>query len=302
MRDPAAAARDNIKEPPPPPGGWIETRLGPFAPPLDPRTHCFLARQGIFDKMGEIHGYELLFRLGSDNRFTGDSNAATRTMVGNWLLHGFEELTGGSPSFLNCTREALVEGLVTLLPSSWTVLEVLETVEPDEEVMNACRRIKQIGYGIALDDFQFSKKMARLVELADYIKIDFRLPESERRQTLRQLEGSGAKLVAEKVETVEELKIAFEEGFDLFQGYFFGRPTVFSKRKTTVDPAYYRRRRTVPGMGRIRWNSFIGRVSESVRRMSFTVERVMEPLQLRKETNDLLLGIPKQESQMAKSS
>jgi EAL domain len=301
MRDPAAAARDSIRQPPPQ-GGWIETRLGSSAPPLDPRTHCFLARQGIFDKMGEIHGYELLFRLGCDNHFTGDSDAATRTMVSNWLLHGFEELTGGSPSFLNCTREALVEGLVTLLPSSWTVLEVLETVEPDEEVMNACRRVKQIGYGIALDDFQFSKKMARLVELADYIKIDFRLPERERRQTLRQLEGSGAKLVAEKVETVEELKIAFEEGFELFQGYFFGRPTVFSKRKAAVDSQYYRRRLTVPEMGRIRWNSFVGCVNESVRRMSFAVERVMAPLQLRKETNDLLLRIPKEKSLMAKSS
>jgi EAL and modified HD-GYP domain-containing signal transduction protein len=240
MHDSDAVAKSSIKKSNPP-GEWSETPLGPFAASLDPNTHRFLARQAIFDRRGEVHGYELLFRLGSDNHFAGDSDAATRTMVDNWLLHGFDELTGGSPSFVNCTREALVEGLVTLLPSSWAVLELLETVEPDEEVVSACRRMKRLGYGIALDDFQFSKKMERLVELADYVKIDFRLPESLRRTTLRQLEGCGVKLLAEKVETKDELKIAFGEGFELFQGYFFGRPTVFSKRKTPAEAGYYRR-------------------------------------------------------------
>src|SRR5438105_6063979 len=172
-------------------GDWIETQVKPSAPSLDPNGHHFLARQAIFNQIGHIYGYELLFRLGPHNHFTGDLDVATRTMVDNWLLHGFEGLTGYFPFFLNCTREALVKGLVTLLPKTRTVLELVETVEPDEEVVSACRRLKQIGYGIALDDFQFSKKIEPLVELADYVKIDFRLPESQRRETLRQLEGSG---------------------------------------------------------------------------------------------------------------
>jgi EAL and modified HD-GYP domain-containing signal transduction protein len=82
--------------------------------------------------------------------------------------------------------------------------------------------------------------MEPLVELADYIKIDFQLPRSHRRKTLRQLEGNGVKLVAEKVETVEEVKIAFEEGFELFQGYFFGRPKIFSRCKTPADATHDR--------------------------------------------------------------
>lgn len=222
-------------------GDWIETQLDPSAPLLDPDKHHFLARQGIFNQMGEVYGYELLSRRGSDNHFTGDSDAATRTMVDNWLLDGFENLTGGFPSFLNCTREALVKGLVTLLPKTRTVVELLETVEPDEDVVNACRRLKRMGYGVALDDFQFTKKMEPLVELADYIKIDFRVPTGHRRETLRLLEGSGVTLVAEKIETEEELKIAFGEGFELFQGYLFGSPSIFAKRKTSADAMNYSR-------------------------------------------------------------
>jgi EAL and modified HD-GYP domain-containing signal transduction protein len=220
---------------------WTETPLDPAAPSLDPNQYLFLARQAIFDPMGEIYGYELLFRSGSDNYFTGDSDTATQAMVENWLLHGFEGLRGPFPFFLNCTGEALVKGLVTLLPRTRTVLELLETVEPSEEVVSACRRLKRIGYGIALDDFQFSKEMEPLVELADYVKIDFRLSDKQRKKTLRQLKGSGVKLVAEKVETEEELRTAFDEGFDLFQGYFLACPGIFSKRKTPVDTTRYLR-------------------------------------------------------------
>ena len=218
---------------------WTETHLDPAASFLDPDQYRFLARQAIFDQMGELYGYELLFRSGSNNHFTGNTETATQTIVENWLLHGFERWMGLFPFFLNCTGEALTKGLATLLPEKRTVLELLETVEPSEEVVNSCKRLKRIGYSIALDDFQFSSKMEPLVELADYVKIDFRLSRKQRRKTLHQLEGSRAKLVAEKVETEEELKIALDEGFDLFQGYFLARPDIFSKRKTPVDTALY---------------------------------------------------------------
>jgi EAL and modified HD-GYP domain-containing signal transduction protein len=132
---------------------------------------------------------------------------------------------------VNCTREALVRGLLTLLPPS-TVLELLETVESDEEVLAACRRMKALGYQIALDDFRKSEKTEGLIALADYVKVDFRLScKQERSEIIRHLSRNAATLVAEKIETAEEFEIAIEEGFQLFQGYYLGRPKVFSKRE-----------------------------------------------------------------------
>src|SRR4051794_34141485 len=126
----------------------------------------FLALQPIFDRGREIFGYEALARSGWDNQFTGDSDTATRLMIGDRILHRFEELTRGHRIFVNCTREALVRGLLTRLPPS-TVLELLETVESDNEVLVACRRMKALGYQIALDDFQQSEKTNGLLALAD---------------------------------------------------------------------------------------------------------------------------------------
>ena len=200
--------------------------LAPSGPACDFR---FLALQPIFDRRREIFGYEALARSGWDNRFTGDSDTATKLMIGQRMLHRFDELTGGHRTFVNCTREALVEGLLTLLPPS-TVLELLETVESDKEVLVACRRMKTLGYQIALDDFQQSEKTEGLIALADYVKVDFRLScKQERSEIIRCLRRNAATLVAEKIETAEEFEIALEEGFQLFQVYYLGRPKVFSK-------------------------------------------------------------------------
>ena len=134
----------------------------------------YFAFQPILAPNRRVFAYEALFRAGWENHFSGDSNMATRVMIDNWLLYGFEDLTEACPTFLNCTRETLMSGFLTLLPK-WAVFEILESVEPDEEVLKICRSLKNLGYRISMDDFQASDKMTPLLELADYIKIDFRL-------------------------------------------------------------------------------------------------------------------------------
>lgn len=151
-------------------------------------------------------------------------------MIGDWMLDTPNRLTGESAIFLNCAREDLVGGLLTLLPAP-TVLEVLETVEADEEVIAACRRLKALGHQIALDDFQLCEEMEGLIELADYVKVDFRLSsQEERSEILSYLRGKPILLIAEKIETQEEFEAAVADGFQLFQGYYLARPALFSKR------------------------------------------------------------------------
>ncbi len=203
----------------------------------DPRR--FIARQTIFDRHTNVYGYELLFRSGWENCFRGDTDEATRIMIADGALYGFHDLTHGAPTFVNCTRESLVNGLVTLLPTS-TVLEIVETVVGSREVLEACERYKRLGYKLALDDFQLHDGMDGLIALADYIKVDFSLSDAHaRREILNVLKGRKVTLLAEKVETEEEFEAAKAEGFTLFQGYFFCHPTVFSKKRLPTNGAHY---------------------------------------------------------------
>ena len=99
------------------------------APPEQESPLRYVARQPILDIRGKVHGYELLFRGGPETVFRGDGDAATRTMLDNTVIFGFELLTGGLPAFVNCTHEALTKQLVDVLPAGMTVLEVLENLE-----------------------------------------------------------------------------------------------------------------------------------------------------------------------------
>jgi c-di-GMP-related signal transduction protein len=192
----------------------------------------YVARQPIMDRHAHVHGYELLFRAGREAAFRGDGDLATRTMLDNTVMFGLERLTGGLPAFVNCTRESLIGDLVNVLPPSMTVLEILESLEPTPDLIAACRKLKCDGFRLALDDFVWESKFEPLVEVADYIKVDFAMTGApERKRLLKRLDGVAVALLAEKVETQEEYKRACDEGFTLFQGYYFCRPFLMENRK-----------------------------------------------------------------------
>ncbi len=196
----------------------------------------YVARQPIMDIRGRVHGYELLFRAGPEPAFRGDDNLATRTMLDNTVIFGLEKLTGGMPAFVNCTLESLTENLVHILPSGMTVLEILERLEPTPALIKACRQLKSAGFRLALDDFTWKPQFEPLVELADYIKVDFSITgPSGRKSLLKRLSSFTVALIAEKVETQEEFRQANEEGFALFQGYYFWRPYLLQNRKVPAN-------------------------------------------------------------------
>jgi EAL and modified HD-GYP domain-containing signal transduction protein len=196
----------------------------------------YLARQPIMDLNGRVHGYELLFRAGPEAFFRGDGDHATRTMLDNTVIFGLEKLTGGVPAFVNCTSESLIEEMVHVLPSGMTVLEILESLDPTPELIAACRKLKTAGFRLALDDFTWKPGFDPLVEMADYVKVDFlQTGAEERKSLLQRLRGVTVALIAEKIETQEEYKQACKEGFTLFQGYYFCRPALLENRKIPAN-------------------------------------------------------------------
>ena len=192
----------------------------------------FVARQPIFDRTQNVFGYELLARPGSENIFSGtDFDAASVTVIDDGLhVFGLDRLLGGKMAFINVTRRVLNEGLLHLLPPSRTVVEVLETVAAEEDVLTACRALKQAGYIIALDDFVLRPDLEPLIALADIIKIDFLQTDADERERLCARFAGKVQLLAEKVETRAAYDEARKLNFDYFQGYFFCKPEMITAR------------------------------------------------------------------------
>jgi EAL and modified HD-GYP domain-containing signal transduction protein len=190
----------------------------------------YIARQSILERNGRNYAYELLYRKSSANAFTGNHEQATRTTLDGILLYGLQTLTNGQTAFIKCTLDDLTDGLVEVMPPSVTVLEVLEALNPTPDLVAKCTQMKSMGYRIALRDFRWAPQIEPLIQLADYIKVDFRKSdEAARRSMLPSLRDCSSRLLAEKVETRNEFEQACSEGFSLFQGYYFCEPQTLKK-------------------------------------------------------------------------
>lgn len=189
----------------------------------------YVARQPIFDRDEKVFGYELLFRNGLENCFSGNLDEASRATLDSSLLMGLDVLCDGRRAFVNCTRDTLIKGLVTLLPSSSTVVEILESVPADPDVVAACQSLKAQGYMIALDDYIAEDAREPLAHLADIIKVEMQLTTEDQRSGLvKQFGSCHCLMLAEKIETHAEFVRARDQGFIYFQGYFFRRPEMLS--------------------------------------------------------------------------
>lgn len=198
----------------------------------------FVGRQPIFDRELDVHAYELLFRDGLQNRaeFVDGDEATARVFSTAFMELGLERVTEGRLAFINLTRSFILGDYTELFPPDRVVLELLEDIEVDDELISAVEHLRGQGYSIALDDYELDDKTRRLVDLADIIKLDvLELDRETLRRHVEQLAGYGARLLAEKVETHDDLEECKALGFELFQGYFLCKPQVISGQRGPSD-------------------------------------------------------------------
>jgi EAL and modified HD-GYP domain-containing signal transduction protein len=200
----------------------------------------YVGRQPVVDATLRLWGYELLYRDGQSAgaNFT-DGDAATYHVVVRALLDlGFDDLVGSGQAFVNATPKFLADGGYRFLPAKRTVIEILENIDVDEQIEDSARQVKRDGYRLALDDYCGPSSHDRLGPLLSFVKVDvLAVPAGDLEGVVahaRQM-APGALLIAEKVETNEDVEYCRKLGFHLFQGYSVGRPQQLSGRQVPAS-------------------------------------------------------------------
>ncbi len=200
----------------------------------------FIARQPIFDDKLKLFAYELLFRSSSENVFRPYKAASDSLIVDSTSLFGLQALTGHAKAFINLDLFALQRGTARLLPPDQVVIEILESITPTQEVVQLCAELRNEGYTLALDDYVGHPKWEPLLPLVKFLKVDFQGCDSAARAAIAArhrarpnpgANGSAIRLLAEKIETNDELLEARSLGYIYFQGYFFCKPSTLSVRE-----------------------------------------------------------------------
>ncbi len=198
----------------------------------------FLGRQPILDRDQKLFAYELLFRSCSADKgnFASfhDGNQATATVITNAFAEfSMAEALGPYQGFIKVDQGLLSSDLIYALQAHSVVLEVLDTVTSIPEMLARCEELRGAGYILAVNEQSESLDQSRpLLALAEVIKVDIsRIDPVRLEQLVQNLKPLHKTLLAEKVESVDQMRLCRRLGFDLFQGYFFARPTVIQGRR-----------------------------------------------------------------------
>lgn len=203
----------------------------------------FVARQAIFDNTLRTVGYELLFRDSMTNRFPDVSSEQATTQL-------IEEQFFGAPIgrknennsvYVNFPHQLLVDGLAETLPKNRVVIEILETSNPDQQLLETVKRMQTQGFRMALDDFSLGDEWDVFLPYIDIIKFDIQKNSSDEiaAYIAKQRDTLGHVIfLAEKVESYDEFNAYKKMGFHLFQGYFFSKPVVQKRNKLMHNRAF----------------------------------------------------------------
>lgn len=190
---------------------------------------AYVARQPIFDAKLTVQAYELLIREGLEGILPVremDVESA-RVLAASQLLPRLDAVAAGKPIFVRVTREILVQGYTEILPPKATSVQLVDSIKPDREVIDACTRLKRAGYSIVLDNFRLGSDRQALLSLADKVKVNvMEAGATERAVIAERARPRNITMVADRIQTRDIFNEAKAVGYELFEGTFFAQPSI----------------------------------------------------------------------------
>lgn len=192
----------------------------------------YIARQKILNAHGKIFGYELLFRDSQDGikEFPSNLRATAQILLTALTYMDFDSIIGtGQTAFVNIDNSIINSQILELLDPDIFVLELLETITIDEMLITNIKKLKKLGFTLALDDFICTKEsliyFAPIFKFLSVIKIDVMDSDPlELQDFAKKMSNKKITLLAEKIESKEDYLKYIQMGFKLFQGYYLHKP------------------------------------------------------------------------------
>lgn len=203
-------------------------------------VETFIGRQPIMDAKQQIMGYEFYFRHSAEAStavFEDDIKHYSKVLLSTIDQMEKEWKLGDKLAFINVNEVLLNNELIELMPPEKTVLEIIGATKIDDALLSRCEALKQLKFRISLDNPLLHSMPEKLVNMADYIKIDFQSVDYKQAAKLfMHYNRPNVKLVAEKVETQEQFNQAKEIGFRCYQGFYFSRPETLTAK--VINPSF----------------------------------------------------------------
>ena len=200
---------------------------------------CFVARKPLLDRNKSIFGYEILLR----NAISLRPDLAPASSPGDALalflgMNKFAQLAGDKVALIKLGPDIVRDDVTTLLPTDKGVLEISDgdTQPAADDLIERCITLRKRGHKFCLSDFKHDEAFSPFLQLAEFVEIrvsgEDRARVEENMSLVRKLP---AKIIASGVHSADDFNYCSTLGFDLFEGSFYCRPSVFTAK--SISPS-----------------------------------------------------------------
>ena len=182
-------------------------------------SNCMLSRQPIYTATMSVAAYELR------------TQGPEPTILAMLTDAGLDQVVGEHHGLVSLTPDTLAEGLWKNLPKSRVMLGYFHDFPPSSVTAQLLSKLSNDGYRLALSSDLNSQSMAMLDNPAHTIKLDVTryLPE-ELEKRINDLRKHRCKILAERVDTLDDLEFCKALEIDFYQGRFLFRPAAQPKQ------------------------------------------------------------------------
>lgn len=201
--------------------------------------HMFLGRQPVLDAEGGLFGYELLFRISTENAAPPalPGVAAVDVVCKAFTELGLSVALGTGKAFLAADAAFLAHSGIQALPAERVVFEIAPALLGDPLLMERCLWLQGQGYAFCVHDpVVLDEPTLLFLRQAMFMKLDLGTLDDGDIGRLLNLPAEFRPLsIACHVETADDHVRAKRLGFEFFQGYYFAAPTLIEGKK--LDPS-----------------------------------------------------------------
>lgn len=195
--------------------------------------HKYVVRQPIKDKKQNILGYEILFEVEKGSLYNEADDFAAADTISGFLMQNNKNIFSCGMAFITFTPNLLFKNTPKIFEKGTLVIQVEDSFIVHPLALGFITRYKNAGYEIAINDFQFNPRYLNMMDIVDYIKIDFSDENEESLiNIIKAARGFKKKCIATNVNTKESYDYAMKLDVDYFQGAYIADIMLTKANKT----------------------------------------------------------------------
>lgn len=180
----------------------------------------YIVRQALVNEDQKTFGYEIIYTDNEYNKdYTDDSTAANA--IENFLSSmDSERFLDGKIAFLTFTQNLLEKNIPKMFSTDKLVVQIEDSLITNPMSQSYITKLKQNGYKIAVVDFEFAPRFFGILDIVDYIKVNFATSDPSIENIVNIGKSFGKKVIAYNIEDKESYDKAKSLGCSYFQGSY----------------------------------------------------------------------------------